>query len=103
MLRSSAQRFDLRRNYYHGRYRIKKSVFCESERQRGRAPFMQIMKMSIATLLLVILTMEVILFKLVKFRNFWSGFGRAGHFLGVYVVESIDKRLIFGLGYSTIG
>ena len=76
-------------------------MFCESERQRGRAPFILMMKMSIATLLLVILTMEVILFKLVKFRNFWSGFGHAGHFLGVYLVESIDKRLVFGLETTT--
>ncbi len=28
----------------------------------------------------------------------WSGFGPAGRFLGVVLVESIDKRSILGLG-----
>ena len=31
-----------------------------------------------------------------------TDFGPVGHFLGVGLVESIDKRLIFGLSNSTI-
>ncbi len=45
-----------------------------------------------------LIVMEVILVHFVENPKFWSGFGPAGHFLEVYLVESIDKRLIFGLG-----
>ncbi len=52
-------------------------------------------------LLLIMLTMEVILFILLKNPKFWSGFGAGDDFLGVALVESIDKELIFGVGSST--
>ena len=42
--------------------------------------------------------MEVILVHLDKNPKFWTGFGPAGRFLGVYLVETIDKGLVFGLG-----
>ncbi len=60
------------------------------------------MDMRILTLLLMImLTMEVILFILLKFRKFWGGSGAGDDFLGVALVESIEKRSIFGVGSST--
>ncbi len=60
--------------------------------------FMKIMMdMRILTLLLVImLTMEVILFILFKFRKFWGRSGAGDDFLEVALVEYIDKRSIFG-------
>ena len=46
-------------------------------------------------LLLIVLAMEVILFILFKFPKFWGGSGAGNDFLGVALVEYIDKRLIF--------
>ncbi len=43
----------------------------------------------------------IILFILMKFPKFWSDFGAGNDFLGVALVESIDKRSLFGLGNST--
>ncbi len=53
------------------------------------------------TLLLVLLAMEVILVHFDENLKIWGDFGPAGHFLGVYLVESIDKGSIFRLHYST--
>jgi len=39
----------------------------------------------------------IILFILMKFPKFWSDFGEGHDFLGVALVESIDKRSIFAL------
>ena len=52
-------------------------------------------------LLLIMLIMEVILFILLKNPKFLSGSGAGDDFLGVSLVEYIDKRLIFGVGNST--
>ena len=46
--------------------------------------------------------MDVILFLLLDFEfveipKFWTRFGAGDDFLGVALVETIDKRLIFGL------
>ncbi len=45
----------------------------------------------------------IILFILLKFPKFWSDFGAGDDFriLGVDLVETINNRSIFGLGYST--
>ena len=45
-------------------------------------------------ILLVLMILEVIL---LKFPKFWGGSGAGDDFLGVALVESIDKRSIFGL------
>ena len=58
----------------------------------------------LSILLLVVLKMvseAVVEFILLKFPKFWSDFGAGDDFLGVALVEYIDKRLIFGLGNST--
>ena len=36
-----------------------------------------------------------------EISKFWSDFGAVNDFLGVALVDYIDKRSIFGLGYST--
>ncbi len=41
--------------------------------------------------------LEVILFILLKFHHFGGDFGAVNDFVGVALVESIDKRFIFGL------
>jgi len=55
----------------------------------------------VVLLLIMMLIMEVILFILLKFRKFRGGSGAGDDFLGVALVESIDKRSIFGVGSST--
>ncbi len=52
----------------------------------------------VVLLLIMMLTMEVILFILLKNPKFWSGSGAGDDFLGVALVEYIGKRSIFGLG-----
>ena len=52
-------------------------------------------------LLLIMLTMQDILFILLNFAKFWSDHGAGDDFLGVALVEYIDKRSIFRLGSST--
>ncbi len=46
---------------------------------------------------ILVAVVEVIFFILMKFPKFWTGFGAEDDFRGVALVESIDKRLIFGL------
>ncbi len=48
-------------------------------------------------LVMLIMAMEVILFILMKIQKFWGGFGAGDDFLGVDLVESIDKGSIFEL------
>ncbi len=53
--------------------------------------------------MLVVLKMVlamVVEFILMKFPKFWSDFGAGDDFLGVDLVESIDKGSMFDLGYS---
>ena len=52
-------------------------------------------------ILLVLMILEVILFILLKFRNFVLISALGDDFLGVALVESIDKRFIFGLDNTT--
>ncbi len=44
--------------------------------------------------------MEIILVHFDENLKILGDFGPAGHFLGVYLVESIDKRLVLCLGNS---
>jgi len=55
--------------------------------------------LEILTMLLPV--MKVILFILMKIPKFWGDFGAGNDFLGVDLVESIDKGSIFGIGNST--
>ncbi len=54
------------------------------------------------SLLIVLLTVMLIVLAVVEvisldFSKFWTDFGAGDDFLGVALVESIDKRLIFGI------
>jgi len=51
--------------------------------------------------ILVAVVEVIILFILMKFPKLWSDFGAGNDFLGVALVEYIDKRSIFDLHYST--
>ncbi len=51
--------------------------------------------------MLIILTMTVVEVILLKFPKIRGDFGAGNDFLGVDLVESIDKGSIFGLVYNT--
>jgi len=51
--------------------------------------------------ILVAVVEVIILFILMKFPKLWSDFGAGNDFLGVALVQYIDKRSIFGVGSST--
>ena len=59
------------------------------------------MVMLIMMILMVSPVVEVILIILLKFRNLECRFGAGNGFLGVDLVESIDKGAVFDLDYST--
>ncbi len=54
---------------------------------------------------MLLLEMEMVIIDilviLMKIRKFWSDYGAGGDFLGVDLVESIDKGSIFRHDYST--
>ena len=48
--------------------------------------------------IMLLLSIMVILVHFVQNPKFWGDFGAGNEFLGVDLVETIDRRLIFGLG-----
>ena len=52
-------------------------------------------------ILLVLMILEVILFILLKVCKFWGDFGAGDDFLGVALVDYIDKGLLFGVDTTT--
>ncbi len=51
--------------------------------------------------LLIMMVLKVILFILMKFPEILTDFGAGDDFLGVDLVEYIDKRCMFGLDNTT--
>ena len=52
-------------------------------------------------LVIMMILVAVVEIILLNFRKFWTDFGAGDDFLGVALVEYIDKRSIFDLHYST--
>ncbi len=61
-----------------------------------------VLKMVMVMVAVVEVILFILLFILLKFRNFGATLVLIEEdFLGVALVETIDKRSLFGLGYST--
>ena len=56
-----------------------------------------VMKVVLLVIMMILAVVEVILFILLNFRKFWTDFGAGDDFLGVALVEYIDKRSTFRL------
>ena len=57
---------------------------------------MLLLVMKVVLLVIMMILVAVVEIILLNFRKFWTDFGAGDDFLGVALVEYIDKRSIFG-------
>ncbi len=56
-----------------------------------------VMKVVLLVIMMILAVVEIMMVILLNFRKFWTDFGAGNDFLGVALVESIDKRWMFGI------